>query len=174
MLVGERVRRRLRPLADGPAAQSPDGCDHDGGFTLVEVVITVALMSIAFVAILGSLGTLIASGSTHRAITTAEMTIRDLAEVVKSESVVTYVDCGSNPAASYLADSLNPAKYSPPPGFVGWVVGVRYWDGTAAGNFGATCPTGGDQGAQMVTIRVEGSWGGRSTTQDLDVVKRKP
>lgn len=173
MLVGERVRRRLRPLADGPAAQSPDGCDHDGGFTLVEVVITVALMSIAFVSILGSLGTMIATGSTHKAVTTGEVAVRDLAEFVKSQASVPYTDCGSNPLSSYSALVAAPGGFAAPAGFSAGVVSVKYWQGDGAGTFNATCPSP-DAGAQLITVRITGGTGGRHATQVVDVVKRQP
>lgn len=158
--------RVVAPRGEPPATD-------DGGFTLVEVLITVALMSIAFVAILGSLGTMIASGSSHRAVTTAEVAIRDLAEFVKSDTSVAYQDCGATPAplASYT-DAVD-AGYTPPTGFSASVLSVTSWQGDSAGTFNATCPTP-DAGAQLVRLRVTGGHGGRTSTQEAEIVKRRP
>lgn len=183
MVPSRRSARRFRrPPAPGtprpgapagPGGAAEAGGAGEGGFTLVEVLITVALMSIAFVAILGALGTMIAAGSTHRALSTGEVAVRDLAEAVKSESLIPYVDCGSGPLASYSSGISNPATYDPPPGFSATVVSVTYWQGDAAGTFSATCPSP-DNGAQLVRLRVEGSAGTRPADQEVEVVKRKP
>lgn len=176
------ARRSRRPPApgtprpgapSGPGGAAEAGVAGEAGFTLVEVLITVALMSIAFVAILGALGTMIAAGSTHRALSTGEVAIRDLAEAVKSESLVPYIDCGYDPFTSYSNDVSNPAKYDPPAGFSATVVSVTYWQGDAAGTFSASCPSP-DRGAQLVRLRVEGSAGTRPADQEVEVVKRKP
>lgn len=179
---GRRSRRGTPvPAAPGPGAPAGRGeagaageaAGGEAGFTLMEVLITVALMSIAFVAILGALGTMIAAGSTHRALSTGEVAVRDLAEAVKSESLVPYVDCGSGPLASYSSGISNPATFDPPPGFSATVVSVTYWQGDAAGTFNSTCPSP-DTGAQLVRLRVEGSSGTRPASQEVEVVKRKP
>lgn len=176
------LRPRCRVVADpGASAATARGAraggggrrasGSDDGFTLVEVLITIALMSVAFVAILGSLGTLIATGSTHRAVTTGEVAVRDLAEFVKADDSVPYTACDAGPLAAY-AQKVND-DFTAPSGFTATVSSVDYWQGDALGTFNATCPAP-DQGAQVIRVSVTGGRGGRTATQSVDVVKRAP
>lgn len=125
------------------------------GETLIEVLVAVVLMGVAFAAILGGMGTAIISSVTQQKVTSADSVIRSAAEKVVS---VPYVSC----ASSYETPT-------PPAGYT-VTVEVEYWDGVGA--FGQACPTA-DTGVQKVTLTVR-SIGPRPLRDAvLEVVKRE-
>ena len=146
----------------------------EDGFTLIEIVFTVAIISIAFVAILSALGVMITTGALHRQLTRTEAVSRNAAELVKQPS--TYQDCASTYSLSALNSSL-------PAGFTVTVASVRVIDNAATTSptyTSATCP-GSDPGVQLVTVRVcphgvaDGTCTGASRdSQTVQVIKRKP
>lgn len=73
---------------------------RDGGFTLVEVLVTVALMGIAFTALLGGLTTSIIGSDVHRQMSVTDTVAISAAEQVKSSSTL-FVGCAT--ASSYLS-----------------------------------------------------------------------
>ncbi|GAA1940398.1 type IV pilus modification PilV family protein [Kitasatospora viridis] len=125
------------------------------GETLIEVLVAVVLMGVAFVAILGGMGTAIISSATQQKVTSADSIIRSAAETVVSDQ---YASC----AVTY-------GTPAPPAGFT-VTVEVDYWDG--AGTFGRPCPAA-DTGVQKVTLTVHstGPHPVRDTT--LEVIKRE-
>ena len=147
--------------------------DPEGGMTLIEVVITVAIISIAFVAILSAIGVMITSGALHRQLTRTETATRNAAELVKQPS--TYVACAS--PAAYTLSGLNL-----PTGYTAVVSSVQVIDNAAATTPtypSATCPAT-DPGVQRVTVRVcpHGVSDGTCTAsskdaQTVQVIKRK-
>lgn len=147
--------------------------DQEGGMTLVEVVITVAIISIAFVAILSALGVMISSGALHRQQTRSETAARNAAEFVKQPA--SYVACAT--PTSYNLSSVNL-----PSGYTATVISVQVIDNAAAGSptySSSTCP-GSDPGVQRISIRVcphgvaDGSCtAGSDDAQSVQVIKRK-
>ncbi|MER7950622.1 prepilin-type N-terminal cleavage/methylation domain-containing protein [Streptomyces sp. NPDC096079] len=125
------------------------------GETLVEVLVAVVLMGIAFVTILGGLGTAIISSVTQQKVTSADSVIRSAAERIVSAP---YVPC----ARSYETPT-------PPAGYTVTVT-VEYWDGVAA--FDRACPPA-DTGVQKVTLTVHATGPHPVRDATLDVVKRE-
>lgn len=115
----------------------------------------VVLMGIAFVAILGGIGTAIISSVTQQKVTGADSVIRSAAEKVASEP---YVSC-----ASGYETPTPPAGYTV-------TVAVEYWDGVGA--FGRPCPTV-DTGVQKVTLTVHSTGPHPVRDATLEVVKRE-
>ncbi|MFE7514783.1 type IV pilus modification PilV family protein [Streptomyces sp. NPDC057540] len=138
----------------GPARR-PRRPRGDEGETLIEVLVAVVLMGVAFVTVLGGIGTALISSATQQKVTGADSVIRSAAESIVREP---YVSC---------ADGY--ATPTPPAGFT-VTVEIEYWDGVGA--FGPSCPTA-DTGVQKVTLTVHGTGPrpGRDTT--LEVVKRE-
>ncbi|MFJ8013469.1 prepilin-type N-terminal cleavage/methylation domain-containing protein [Streptomyces sp. NPDC096339] len=125
------------------------------GETLVEVLVAVVLIGVAFVAILGGMGTAIISSVTQQKVTGADSVIRSAAEKVVSAPYV--------PCASGYETSAPPAGYTV-------TVEIEYWDGVGA--FGAPCPTA-DTGVQKVTLTVHSTGPNPVRDTTLEVVKRE-
>src|SRR4051812_16752640 len=92
------------------------------GFTLVELLVTIAIMGIAFGAILGGLNGVFSSQQQHQELAVAETWLRRYAEQVDA---ATYVACATT---SSYASALLPA---PPTGYTVQVSSVDYWNGDA-------------------------------------------
>lgn len=152
---------------------------HEAGVTLVELLLTVVIMSIAFVGILGALGTAVMVGDQHKREATAETIVTSWAESLKG---ATYVACAqSNPANSgvagwtYLPAQLGvtySSRYTV-------TMNVTFWDGSTASSvstFGAapsSC-TGGtpsDTNLQKITLTITSS---PHVVKTTSILKRKP
>ncbi len=138
----------------------------EAGLTLIELIFTVAIMSVAFVVILSGMITAVLGATLHRHQANGEAVLRSFAEAVKAEP---YVPCGTE--ASYGG------TYSPPPRYRRTVVNVEYLDpawqyaSTApAPAFVDTCLPDHDPGIQRLTLEV-GSDDGRSR-ESVEVLKR--
>ncbi|MEU2451131.1 type II secretion system protein [Streptomyces sp. NPDC012765] len=125
------------------------------GETLIEVLVAVVLMGVAFVAVLGGIGTAIISSVTQQKVTTADSVIRSAAEKVVSEP---YRSCASGYGTP-----------APPAGYTVTVT-IEYWDGVGA--FGPSCPTA-DTGVQKVTLTVHSTGPRPVKDARLEVVKRE-
>jgi prepilin-type N-terminal cleavage/methylation domain-containing protein len=143
----------------------------DAGVTLIELLVTVVILGVVFVAILGGMATGMVVSDLHRKQATAETIIRSYAEAVKAAA---YTICAA--PAAYTASAVGysvPAGLSPTYSVA--VAAVRYWQpGGATGSFVSslgTCP-GSDNKLQSVTLHVGSSDGRDSET--MQVVKRKP
>ncbi|MEU6477358.1 type II secretion system protein [Streptomyces sp. NPDC047017] len=143
-MTGLPHRRPRRPRRRG-----------EEGETLIEALVTVVLMGIAFVTILGGIGTAIISSVTQQKVTTADSVIRSAAEKVVSDR---YVSC----ARGYETPTP-PAGYSV-------TVEIEYWDGVGA--FGRPCPAA-DTGVQKVTLTVRSTGPHPVRDATLEVVKRE-
>ena len=143
----------------------------DAGVTLVELLVTVVILGVDFVAILGGMATGMVVSDLHRKQATSETIIRSYAEAVKAAP---YAVCAGTAAYAALA-----VGYSVPAGlrptYAVSVTAVSYWQpGGSTGSFVSslgTCP-GSDNGLQSVTLRVSSSDGRDS--ESMQVVKRKP
>jgi prepilin-type N-terminal cleavage/methylation domain-containing protein len=125
----------------------------DEGFTLVECVMAIAIMGIAFAALLGGMFTFQTAATSHSRQADGANYIRQYAEVV---SALPYQAC----TASYVASG-----FSVPSGWTA-ALSAQYWNGTA---FVSTCPAT-DQGLDVVHLTLTSTDGRDSET--LDVVKR--
>ena len=136
----------------------------ESGDTLVEVLMAVVIMGIAFVGLLAGLGTAIRLSATHRGQSSADVVLVSAAESVKSQ---TYVPCPGLTTSSY-----NPTLGVTLPS--GWsssnvaITSVKGWNGSAF----ATCPAT-DAKLELITIRAT-SPDNQASVEQVDVVKRNP
>jgi prepilin-type N-terminal cleavage/methylation domain-containing protein len=126
------------------------------GFSLVELLVTVAILGTAFTVFVGGMGTSIVASDYHRTQTTAEAVLRTFAETVKSRTTP-YVPC----ATSYTGPAT-------PSGYTASVTAIAYWNGTA---YVASCPAT-DRGLQRISLRVDAANG--RDVETVDIVKRTP
>ena len=133
------------------------------GDTLVEILMTIVIIGIAFTGILAGLATSSRMSGIHKQQANADVVLTSAAESVKKQ---TYVAC---PLVALTS-------YSPTSGVTlpsGWsasnvtITSITKWNGTS---FQASCPAV-DQDLQIVTIQVVTPTN-PSTTETIEVVKR--
>ncbi|MDQ1725571.1 MAG: hypothetical protein QOG52_2599 [Frankiaceae bacterium] len=131
----------------------------DGGMTLIELIMSIAIMGVAFTVIVTGMLTYVSSATTHRTQANVALYARQYAESIADAS---YVSC----AASYGA-----LPYTPPAGFTASNA-VMIWDEYASAFSVApgSC-SGADDRLQRVRATVTAT-GGYTTT--VDVLKRSP
>ena len=130
-----------------------------GGFTLVEIMVTVVIMSIAFVTLLEGEAVFFHSTTVRRATASLDSASRNYATALTN---AVYVDCAATYAVAAPAGTTA-------------AVTIDYWNGdTAPASFGtrATCLANGDQGAQRLNVTLTDTE--TSQTDQLTTVKRKP
>jgi prepilin-type N-terminal cleavage/methylation domain-containing protein len=131
----------------------------EAGFTLVEVMVTVTIMTLAFVTILEGAAVFFHSTTVRRATATLDTAVRSYSTSLNNAA---YVDC----AAAYGA--------SPDAGTTASVA-IGYWNGdNAPASFTdrTTCLANGDQGVQRLQFTLTDT--ATSQTDQLTIVKRKP
>jgi prepilin-type N-terminal cleavage/methylation domain-containing protein len=140
----------------------------DAGFSLVEIMITVAIVGITFTAILGGLMSSITVSALQRKEATADAIARSAAETVKDSQQNPYTNCAGPGAYTLTGVSV-------PSGFSVKITGVQYWnwDGHAvpasyAVGFNGNCSP--DNGMQQITIAATSSDG--QATETVQVIKR--
>ena len=144
------------------------GDNDENGETLLELLVSVAIMGTAFVAILAGIGTTLIATDSHRQQATAETVLRSYAERIQDAADVAYVDCATT--ASYA----NPVGFSlPASGWSASVSSVLFWQGDTPPTFAASCPTP-DNGLEQLTLTVQSPAGSRQATETVVIVKRKP
>jgi prepilin-type N-terminal cleavage/methylation domain-containing protein len=138
----------------------------DAGFSLVEIVITIAIVGVTFSAILGGLFASITVSALQRTEATADTVARSAAEVVKDSVQNPYNNCAGPGAYSLTGVSV-------PSGFSVHITDVAYWDGHppagGAVNFVSSCS--GDVGIQRITISATSADG--QATETVQVIKRR-
>lgn len=128
---------------------------QDEGATLVESLVAVSIVGVAFSAIVGGMYTSVAASDAHRKQAAAATHLTSYAEAVKAES---YVPCATTYGTSYSA----PADFAADP------VAVAYWN-PATSSFDATCTS--DSGLQRVTLGIRSSDG--RAVLDVQIAKRR-
>lgn len=126
------------------------------GMTLVEAMVTIVLVGVAFAALMGGLWTSVVASDYNVKRTTAEATARAYLELIKRTP---YTNCASSYDTSGFVS----------PGFTASIVDVDYWD-PVSGTFVESCPTT-DAGLQLVQTQVVSS--DAQVRETLDVVKRR-
>lgn len=144
----------------------------EGGFSLVEVLVTIVIVGVTFSALLGGLFTTITVSSLHRKQATADSVARSAAEWVKDSVANPYANCGG--IGSYSVSGLQK-----PSGYSVAITSVEYWDGAlpVAGtpysldtHMGSSCPGGADKGVQRITIAVTSA--DAQVHETVQVIKR--
>lgn len=141
--------------------------DATAGSSLIEVLVAVALMGIAFVALLSGLAAAVTSSDVHRSKGLADTHLKSYAELVKADKP--YVACGST--SDY---ALAPAALATS-GFTVAVTQVEAWRGDNPATFAASgpgCTPANDTGLQRLTITLTDA-SGRINPQTTQILKRK-
>jgi prepilin-type N-terminal cleavage/methylation domain-containing protein len=143
--------------------------DSDAGFSLVEIMIAVAIVGITFAAILGGLLSSITVSAFQRKEAIADSIVRSAAELVKASGQTPYKNC-AKPGEYSLKD------LSVPSDFTVTITDVAYWSwdgqpvpGNYSVGFTSSCPTP-DNGIQRITISATSSDG--QATETVQVIKR--
>ena len=139
----------------------------DAGVSLVEVLMALAILSIAAVAILAGLQLSVATSDIQRKQTTSGTYVRNYAEAIQAKALTT---SGFQSGCLAGADSLyKPASgfYEPPSGFTAAVTRVEALKGD--GTADASCPAG---SPKRVTVQVASD--DTRATEYLTFVVRKP
>ncbi|MGQ0843283.1 MAG: type IV pilus modification PilV family protein [Sporichthyaceae bacterium] len=138
--------------------KAPDRSDR--GESLVELLVSIAILGIAVVAILGAVGMSATASSLHQGQATVQNVLHNWAEQL---SDAPYTPCATPAQARAAASPTLPA------GFTAEVTGVRFWNGS---EFAAPSPCV-DSGLQRITLSVVGS-GSPAAGGTLDVTVRRP
>jgi type II secretory pathway pseudopilin PulG len=128
----------------------------DGGATLVELMMAVAILGIAFAALVGGMFTFTYATASHSRQASGAEYIREYSEAVAGAA---YQSC---------AVTYPPTGFTMPAGWSAGAMTVTYWNASA---FVVTCP-GTDLGLQRVRLTLSSNDG--RDTETLDVVKRLP
>ena len=137
--------------------------EHEGGESLVELLMAVAILGVMIVAIIEVLFTMVGSSTL-------------LGEQVRGQNALSvWGEAVTNSAYTACATPANVLAAAPaivPSGFTPQVSSVTYWNGSS---FGSACTPATDQGLQLITLSATAPAGPLPTTpQTLTVIKRKP
>lgn len=130
------------------------------GFSLIEVVIAVALVSLSVLSLAMGFLTLMRANAATAAQQEADHAAANFSESLKAAG---YQPCAPGSTPDYDADA---ALWSPPSGVQVRVVHVEYWS-PASRAYVDSCPSG-DTGTQRVTVRAEF----RDRERTAQIVKR--
>lgn len=108
---------------------------------MIELLVAVVLMGLAFGAVFGGLGLFFKIQSTQTSNSGLDVQLRNYAEQVLDQ---TYKNCATP------TDYTGTGKAVAPTGYTGSIT-VKYWDGNITdATFGTTCTT--DKGLQQITL----------------------
>lgn len=135
----------------------------EAGTTLIELLVAVAIMGVAFVVVIGGIGTAIIGASSQKQQASANVVLRTAAETI------TYQPCAE------LATYAPPSPHAPvsTAGFAVSVTDVRRWrvDTNEFELPGPGCAPENDTGLALIELTVTSTDGQQPTTQTLQVVK---
>lgn len=124
----------------------------DRGYTLVELLAAVAVMSIAFAGVFGAIIMFYRGEGVQRGRAQMDTALRSYAEQVLA---LPYVDC-ANPSNKYRDVTMpkdgSGADYSRS-------IVITYWNGDMPATFRTQCGNNGDLGLQQITITLTDSAG---------------
>ncbi len=142
---------------------------RERGETLVELLLTIAILGLAIVALVAGLATGIAASGSHRRHANANAIARSVAEILKNPDPNSgtnpdvYQNCAGN--ASYPLPSFAPYQVA---------LAVKYWSGSGSsfsdGSFSSACQ-GSDLGLQQITITVTAN--GQGERETVTILKRR-
>lgn len=145
----------------------------EAGLSLIEVLVTVVILGVAFVTIIGGMTVSIAGSDIHRKQATSQTVLRNLAEYLKSDQVVYEEGCSAD-----YNDDLAEFLGSVPAGYevsIDEVRHLRYSGEPSPGTpvvaeFDGACDD--DNGVQQITLAVRSSVR-TGLVEELHVVKRQ-
>ena len=150
----------------------------DAGDTLVELVVAVAILGIAFAAILGGFATSVTASDFHQKQAQAEALIHNFAEHLASTDTTdpdAYQACTAATLPNYPVPSTDayPVGATPATSLYQWTVSVQFWANapTQPPMWSSTCPATGDAGLQQVQITVTTT--DSRVSESLTVLKRR-
>lgn len=163
------------------AAGTASRVHTEDGDTLIEVLISIAILGITITALLGALLTTITSASEHRSLASLDTVLRSYAEQLKydvqfqgTSSWFTQCATVSSPTTSppqYEGHTITPSNQPPSAHYSVVILGIKYWNDSTNG-FDTTCSAPGDQsGYQLVTFEATAPSG---VTEPLSVGVRTP
>jgi prepilin-type N-terminal cleavage/methylation domain-containing protein len=114
------------------------GPRSERGDTLIEILVAVVIMGVAFVLVLGGLGYAIIDAGRQQSQASATAALRSAAETIAADP---YQAC---PISTPYALPMDPS------GVHVSIQAIDYWQ---SGQFSTTCPTS-DQGLQLVTLTI--------------------
>jgi hypothetical protein len=138
----------------------------ESGETLVETLVSTALLGIVGIGIIGAIASVLISTDIDRRLSRGETVLRSFVAAIQD--------------APYAAGGGYAPDYQVPAGYRATITSVQCWDGnrpapvpagTVSLAFGA-CGT--DHGLQRITVRVESGAGSRATAEAATLVKRGP
>ena len=130
------------------------------GTTLIELLVTIAIMGIAFVGVVGGIGTAIIGADFQKRGATSGIVLTSAAERIAAETTP-YVRCAT--PDKYQDPSVETSEY-------GIGIEVLYWDGGS--RFGTSCTVAEDRGVQLIRLTLTPPPGPRANeVETLDVVK---
>lgn len=134
------------------------------GETLLEIVISLAVLSVALVAVFSSIALGIRYSNVHRYQVNVSTVLRDFAEAIEA-------DVSSSGYQSTCSPSYG-NSYVPPSALgvsTPQIISTSFWTGAA---FQASCATSGDQGVQQLVLQASSS--NNLASEQLVIVVRKP
>ena len=143
---------------------------RDVGETLMELIITIAILGITVPALIGAVLVAVDSSSQDRRIVQAQQMLTSWSETIaKANSDASYTSC---PAVSYYATGSFAPTPALPAGFTASVVApIDYWQSSS----GSFQPCAADEGARRLHLRISVTAGlYPSFNVDRYVLVRKP
>jgi type II secretory pathway pseudopilin PulG len=140
---------------------------RDRGDTLVELLVSIAIMGIAGVAIFGALLTSVKVSDYHRKQASAGAYVHNFAEALTTFVATGYKQCATK--TDYTPATLS---YTAPAGFTASTTSVAYWIISSSTWVTTGCTSSNDSGVQQVSIQVASNDG--RATESLQVVVRQP
>ncbi len=147
-----------------------DRAPSEGGLTLVECLVAVAIIGIAILGIVSALGTASLASDFHRKQVTADTVIRSYTEALKQQiHLGGYQTCPAT-ATSY---AIPTAVWQPPSGYSVSInsTSIKYLQSASGTTFSVGC-AGSDQGAEQMSVTARSSDG--RDTETLDLIVRAP
>lgn len=141
----------------------------EGGTTLIELIVAVAIMGVAFVSIIGGIGAAIIGADSQKRNSTGGLVLASAAETILADNERPYAVCAT------------PTDYPVPPAPVGFTVTVdrvAFWNPVVNQFVGfeapLACDESKDNGLQLLQLSLTASGGPRAATVEyLEVVKRQ-
>lgn len=177
----------LLARASRPSSGTPRVVDAERGETLIEIMVTVAVLGIAMVALLSGLWSVLRIGDSNTKASNADLVLRDYAETLKANGPTTigstsydatYIPCQNLSTAGSTYPAYTPQ--SPNSAYTATITNIQFlngYSGTAPvwNSRSQGCPAGGDQGLQLLTLSVSspgGSGAVSQRTETVNIIKR--